>query len=715
MLPDARHQFQVYRTISILNYALMKTRIYLSLLLLLALLPGCRKELPVLRSEQEIITYPTDPQDIEGFFLLNEGNMGSNKCTIDFFSARGGYYLRNIYPESNPSIVKELGDVGNDIQIHDGKLYVVVNCSHFVEVMDARTARHLGSVNITNCRYITFNGDKAYVSSYAGPVQIDPEARPGKVVEFDTNTLQITREVVVGYQPEDLEIAGGKLYVANSGGYRYPNYDRTVSVIDLESFQVVNTIDVAINLNQMEKDSKGNLYVISRGDYYGQGSDIYVIDTATGTVTGNLGIPANRMWMDDDRLYILSSEWSYTAGNNETGYRIYDTKQGKTVSERFITDGTEKDIRLPYGIAINPETKEIYVSDATDYVTPGYLYCFTPEGTKQWSVRTGDIPAHFAFTTEAFYYNDTPEETTSSAYITQVFEYMPAPGQFVNVIPEYEEGDTQEDMNRKALESIGNNNRGMISLGGYGGYVTVGFDHRIENKAGLRDFRVLGNAFQGASTAVSGGSYEPGIIQVALDENHDGKPDNGQWYEIAGSAHHNPQQETWYETAREAGCNMAFYEDYVITYQAPEKEPSSETEQQTYIRWTDNKGNQGYVAKNTHNTQPYYPQWVSAKELCFKGSRLPQNGVDQSGTGTYFVLYPFAYGYADNATNNSDESAIDIDWAIDSEGNKANLPGVDLIRIYTGVNQSNGWIGECSTEVSGVEDLHLLGTEIPTR
>ncbi len=693
----------------------MKIRRYPLVLLLLALLSGCREELPVLDSEQEIITYPTDPKDIEGFFLLNEGNMGSNKCTIDFFNARGGYYLRNIYPESNPDIVKELGDVGNDIQIHDGKLYVVVNCSHFVEVMDACTAKHLGSVNITNCRYITFEDDKAYVSSYAGPVQIDPEARPGKVVEFDTNTFQITREVVVGYQPEDMAIVNGRLYVANSGGYRYPNYDRTISVIDLESFQVVNTIDVAINLHQMEKDSKGNLYVISRGDYYGEGSDIYVIDPTTETVTGNLGISANQMWMDDNLLYIISSEWSYTAGNNEVGYRIYDTAQGKMISDKFITDGTEADIRLPYGIAVNPETKEIYVSDATDYVTPGYLYCFTSEGKKQWSVRTGDIPAHFAFATEPFYYNDAPEETTSSAYITQVIEYMPAPGQFVNAMPEYEEGDTQEDMNRKALEAIGNNNRGMISLGGYGGYVIVGFDHRIENKAGLRDFRILGNAFQGASTAASGGSYEPGIIQVALDENQDGQPDDGQWYEIAGSAHHDPQQETWYETALNAGCDMAFYNDYEIVYQAPEEEPGTEEEQRTYICWTDNKGQTGYIRKNVHNTQSYYPQWISDKELRFEGSRLPQNGIDQSGNGTYFVLYPFTYGYADNAMNTNDESAIDIDWATDSDGNKVDLPGVDLIKIYTGINQENGWIGECSTEVSGVEDLHMLGEEIPTR
>ena len=155
-------------------------------------------------------------------------NMGSNKCTIDHFDARTGSYFRNIYPERNPDVVKELGDVGNDIGIYGNRLYVVVNCSNFVEVMNVHTAEHIGSVTIPNCRYIVFNGDKAYVSSYAGPVQIDPNARPGKVVEIDLETLQITREVVVGYQPEEMVINNGRLYVANSGGYRFPNYDRTV-------------------------------------------------------------------------------------------------------------------------------------------------------------------------------------------------------------------------------------------------------------------------------------------------------------------------------------------------------------------------------------------------------------------------------------------------------------------------------------------------------
>ena len=364
---------------------------------------ACREDLPVLRSESEAVSRPGSPHEIKGMFVLNEGNMGSNKCTLDFLDFRSGFYTRNIYPERNPEVVKELGDVGNDLQVYGNRLYAVINCSHYVEVMDVRTAQHIGSVNVTNCRYIVFAGDKAYVSSYAGPVQIDPNARPGKIVEFDVNTLQITREVVVGYQPEEMVIKDGLLYVANSGGYRFPNYDRTVSVVDLGTFEVVNTIDVAINLHRMKLAPDGLIYVSSRGDYYGAKSDVFVIDPEAQRVVGRLGVAASEMCMDGDELYLISVEWSYVSGKNEIRYTLYDTRKREILPRNFITDGTEKDISIPYGLGVNPETKEIFVSDATNYVTPGYLYCFSPEGKLKWKVRTGDIPAHFAFTSADFY------------------------------------------------------------------------------------------------------------------------------------------------------------------------------------------------------------------------------------------------------------------------------------------------------------------------
>ena len=375
------------------------TRQITLLLSCIILLLSCRKEEEIVHSTDTNVTEGEQSESIKGFFLLNEGNMGSNKATIDYFDYETGVYTKNIYAERNPGVVKELGDVGNDIQIYGDKLYAVINCSHFVEVMDVNTAKHITQISIPNCRYLAFKDRYAYVSSYAGPVLIDPNARLGYVAKVDTVTLQVVDTCTVGYQPDELVVVGNKLYVANSGGYRVPNYDNTISVINLETFTEIKKIEVAINLHRLELDKYGYLYVSSRGDYYYTPSKTFIIDTKTDQVIKTLNLlPNTEMTLCGDSLYIYSTEWSYLTNSNTISYAIYDVAKRKTVTRNFITDGTEKEIAIPYGIAVNPETKEFFVTDAKDYVTPGTLYCFNPDGTKKWSVTTGDIPAHFVFT-----------------------------------------------------------------------------------------------------------------------------------------------------------------------------------------------------------------------------------------------------------------------------------------------------------------------------
>ena len=195
----------------------------LPMLLVAAALAGCREDEVVVPAEYEPIPdAPAADTDIRGFYLVNEGNMGSNKCTLDYYDYLTGVYARNIYAERNPDVIKELGDVGNDIGIYGSKLYVVVNCSHKVEVLDARSGVRIGQVDIPNCRYVRFHRGKAYVSSYVGPVQLGADAQKGAVYQVDTLSLAITGQVTVGYQPEEMETVGDNMYVANSGGYRAP-------------------------------------------------------------------------------------------------------------------------------------------------------------------------------------------------------------------------------------------------------------------------------------------------------------------------------------------------------------------------------------------------------------------------------------------------------------------------------------------------------------
>ncbi len=338
----------------------------------------------------------------------------------------------------------------------------------------------------------------------------------------------------------------------------------------------------------------------------------------------------------------------------------------------------------------NPDGSKYVVSTEKDYV-----FLAAEEGCYSMSFDIVDpaTPYHFDFTVNVLH-----EEVEYSPYISRVYEYRPAPGQFVNEMPKYEEGDTEADMALKAEEAISGKNDVLISLGGYGGYVTFGFDHTVVNIPGERDIRIWGNCFyELLQPEKKGGSCEPGIVMVSYDANCNGLPDDP-WYELAGSEYGSP----------------ATRHNYSIAYsrpdpdRTPEPSPDGMMTDMRYIAWSDSEGASGYMPKNAFHAQDYYPKWISDDQLWFTGTLLAPNAVDLSGNGSYYVLYSYAWGYVDNHPNEEIElNSFDISWAVDTDGHHVDLPGADFVRVYTGVNQYCGWIGETSTELCRAQDLHI--------
>lgn len=333
---------------------------------------------------------------VTGFYLLNQGNMSMNKASLDYMNYETGTYKRNIFSQANPNLVGGLGDVGNAMGIYGSKLYVVVNASNKIEVLNANTGVRIKQIDLDNGRYLTFYNGKAYVSSYLGTIG-DPKAPKGIVAEIDTTSLNITRRVEIGRQPEELVAFNNKIYVANSGGYSPPDYESTISVIDIPSFIETKRLDVAVNLHRLKIDSEGDLYVTSRGDYYEIPSKLFVIDTKTETIKKSFDVGVTDFTIHKDIAYMYSTEFSYISGDYTSSYRMLDTRTETFLETTFIPDTYKNLIEMPYGIAVHPDTDDVLITDAKDYVTPGTLYCFTAEGELKWSVETGDIPAQIAF------------------------------------------------------------------------------------------------------------------------------------------------------------------------------------------------------------------------------------------------------------------------------------------------------------------------------
>lgn len=286
----------------------------------------------------------------------------------------------------------------------------------------------------------------------------------------------------------------------------------------------------------------------------------------------------------------------------------------------------------------------------------------------------------------------------------KVLEFVPAPGQFVNVLPSANSSTTQEEVNQSCADQL--NNEMLVSLGPYGGYITVAFDHPVQNLLGS-DLRICGNGYYSDrdpeyGTNTIGGEFEPGIVHVGVGDD----VATAKWYQLAG----------WEYYTNEI-------HDFSITYYKPTEQtgpaeiPYSQFDD--YIRWeatwTQN-GEQcdstGYHMKNVFHSQDYWPAWIKDETLTFTGAKLPNNAINYgTADAQYWVLYRYAadaYGYVDDSLNSDIYSTFDIDWAVDEDGNHVDLDEINFIRVTTGIFQYCGWLGESSTELTQFVDLHLI-------
>ena len=277
---------------------------------------------------------------------------------------------------------------------------------------------------------------------------------------------------------------------------------------------------------------------------------------------------------------------------------------------------------------------------------------------------------------------DNGSESTPRMIRVTVLDYSPAPGQFVNELPLYEPGDTPQSMRLKAEDAL--NNGRLITLGAFGGSVTLRLSEPItQSHDGSPEFRVLGNAFLNtAETAVDPvGSCEPGIVMVMADVNANGLPDDT-WYVLAGD-----------------------HFDEAVKSRVTYIDNSAASDDRQFVRWYDQSGNSGWLSRNvTHHNHAFFPMWHDSGQCVSEGYRLPDNGHYNEQTNTYdLAVYG---GYADAWPNNSMRSALSLSSARTLDGAMAKVARVDFVRIYTGVLQCNGPMGECSTEIAGIQRLH---------
>ena len=654
-------------------YNIYQSGKYLSLLLFFLIACDDLEDKPSLVPGESGDVYETGTAEM---YILSEGLFNQNNSSLARYSFNQQKRTSNYFSANNQ---RGLGDTANDMAIYGNKIYIVVNVSSTVEVIDFTTGKSIRQIQMLRDngssrqpRSIAFDKDKAYVCSF-----------DGTVARIDTTSLEIEAIITAGRNPDDICVQNNKLYVSNSGSLDYsgPGVDNTVSVIDITTFKETKKIEVGPNPGKILPGLEDAVYVVTQGaDIEAGDYHLVRIDSRTDVVTNTYDEKALSFTIDGPS----ASLYTYDYQTKASAIKVFDLTTGTVIRDNFITDGTI--IQTPFSIQTNPFSGNIYITEAYNYTIKGDVLCFNQQGQLQYRLNEiGLNPNTIVFSDKASQNDasDIPDDPNApSAFANKVLEYMPAPGQFINTTTSaYEDGFSAEQVLERATEKL--KKKSVISLGGFGGTITVGFHQPIRNIKGEYDFKILGNASynQNTGTGALGGSAEPGIVLVSKDVNGNGLPDD-EWYELAGSEYGKDTETRGYE----------------ITYHRPQPANGD-------VRWTDNQGGEGYIYRNTYHQQDsYYPNWIEEDEITFRGTRLKDNAVNEGGT---WVGYCYPWGYADNHPYNTEHCQFKIDWAVTQNGRPVALDEIDFIRIYTAVNQNVGWTGEISTEIMTIEDLHF--------
>jgi len=334
---------------------------------------ACEENDPVLKTKPDL----SPP----GVFILNQGTYGANNSTILYYK----------FETKAPIDITDgkLGDTGQDMIIYGSKLYVSVYGSSIITVIDLNTAETLKKIEINNGtqprgpRSLTSYNGKVYASTF-----------DGNVIRIDTTALVVEAIAKVGANPEGIAAVDGKLYVANTNGLDFPNFDNTLSVIDMATFTETKRITVGMNPNCVMADAYGDIYLSYKGNYSDIPGGMQKVDTKTNVVTNLTEISSNQNFtIVDDILYYFDVVYNSDGTTNCTFGR-YNVKTEQKVPGEIISDGTK--INTAFAIGVDPDSKDVYISD-TNYSTPDKVYIFNSTGVLKKTIEVGISACKFVF------------------------------------------------------------------------------------------------------------------------------------------------------------------------------------------------------------------------------------------------------------------------------------------------------------------------------
>ena len=332
-----------------------------------------------------------------GAYVVNSGNMynkiESSLTAIDYASSTA---TQKVFKAANG---RSLGNTANDGIVYGNKIYLAVDQSNTIEVIDKKTKQSIKQIKTTELlgnaegaepRHIIAGDGKVYFTTYGG-----------YVAAVDTTDFALQKKWQVGSYPEGLVIGNGNLYVANSN---YGAGGGNISCINLANDNVETKNIEGVNNPTSIYYAAGLLYVLDNQYYdasfnaYGENS-LRTVEFAQGTsqkvadgnyaacvTTGAATTARTSVEKVRPHFFVLNAPYGGTPSVSVFVAGITQP-QPMTLSEMPVS---------PCGIFADPLNGHIFVlsyrlgdSGYADYNGNGYVVEYDSAGQKLHEYETG--------------------------------------------------------------------------------------------------------------------------------------------------------------------------------------------------------------------------------------------------------------------------------------------------------------------------------------
>ncbi|MBU0487322.1 MAG: hypothetical protein KKA07_16190, partial [Bacteroidetes bacterium] len=332
------------------------------------LLFSCKKEKPQGPQTNNPDPLPEAGQKIA--ILLNEGNYNWGNASLSYYSSHEDKITNQVFSSRNG---RPLGDIAQSAYLKGDTAFIAVNNSGKIEAIKASDASSLFTITgFRSPRQIFCLGNTMWVSDlYSDSLYI-----------VDIATQQITNKVYTGGWTESFVFAENKLFVTRVGKPLLASSERNpaVLVLDIATNIIINSIAVAQEPLSAVLASDGFVYVLCSGGYdHYQLPELIVINPSSNTIVRTL------QWAS-------ATDYPQHLAKSPTGDTLFFLNNGvfafpisnNVIPTSPIIDASGANF---YNLAIDPQTADIYVTDASDYVSDGNLKIYSSAGVLKSTVQ----------------------------------------------------------------------------------------------------------------------------------------------------------------------------------------------------------------------------------------------------------------------------------------------------------------------------------------